>query len=196
MAGKQLEHDLWEIWDQKPTMTSLEKDQLCEILPLDVASRLHEVFSVHLACYWILFVYLHRVVWWTLPHSPTTQSALQQVWQHFQDSYGEVVDGSKIVHPGLLWPVFIFGAECPNEYRRNWAVEQLEALGDSKPVLQAQPESNSTIPPFNISSGATKNARRAARLLRELIKRQEDTKARVDDRDLSVELFGCYFSLM
>lgn len=196
MASKQLEHDLWEIWDQRPTMVSLDKEQLLQMLPADLALRLHEVFSVHLACYWILFVYLHRVVWWSLPHSKPTRSALNQVWEHFQESYGEESDGSTIVHPGLLWPVFLFGCECPEEVQRKWSLDQLEALGRSKPTLQAQPPCKDGLPPFRLSAGATRNAQRAARLLRELIKRQEETKARVDDRDLSIEMFGCYFSLV
>lgn len=196
VASKQLEHDLWEIWDQRPTMVSLDKEQLLQMLPTDLALRLHEVFSVHLACYWILFVYLHRVVWWGLPHSKTARSALNQVWEHFQESYGEVTDGSTTVHPGLLWPVFLFGCECPEEVQRKWSVDQLEALGRSKPTLQPQSPSEDGLPPFRLSAGATRNAQRAARLLRELIKRQEETKARVDDRDLSIEMFGCYFSLV
>jgi hypothetical protein len=197
VACKLLEQKLWEIWDQRPTVLSLTKDQICAMLPPDVALRLHEVYAVHLACYWILFVYLHRVLWWNLPHAQTTRHAMCQVWEHFQKSYGEiVVNGAKIVHPGLLWPVFLFGTETPDKAKRAWCVKQLEALGESKADVQAPSADSDTLPLFKIRPGATKNAKRAAQLLQELIKRQDATGARVDDRDLSVEMFGCYFSLV
>ncbi|KAL6243470.1 hypothetical protein RBB50_009462 [Rhinocladiella similis] len=196
VASKQLEEQLWEIWDQRPAIISLNKDQLCSMLPTDLALRLHEVFSVHLACYWVLFVYLHRVVWWNLPHSATTTSALNRVWELFQQCYGEVVNGSKIVHPGLLWQVFLFGSECTDKTHRKWSVTQLEGLASSKTVLQTQTCNSDGLPSFKMSAGVTRNAKRALLLLKELIRRQEQTKVRVDDRTLSMEMFGCYFSLV
>ncbi|KIW46834.1 uncharacterized protein PV06_02466 [Exophiala oligosperma] len=196
VASKQLEEQLWEIWDQRPAMISLSKDQLCSMLPTDLALRLHEVYSVHLACYWVLFVYLHRVVWWNLPHSATTTSALNRVWELFQQCYGEEIDGSKIVHPGLLWQVFLFGSECTDETHRTWSVQQLEGLASSKMVLQTQTGNSDGLPSFKMSAGVTRNAKRALLLLKELIRRQQKTKVRVDDRTLSMEMFGCYFSLV
>ena len=80
--------------------------------------------------------------------------------------------------------------------RRTWAIEQLEALGEAKPVLENEGTNAETLPLFRLSAGATRNAKRAASLLRELIKEQEQANARVDDRDLSMKMFGCYFSIV
>jgi hypothetical protein len=164
----------------------------------DVATRLEEIFSTYLASFWILFVHLHRVCWWHLPHSPLVRRALEECWRHMHQAYGEEVNGPlrKVIHPSLLWPLFLFGSECRNNDQRNWAIEQLEALGEAKPVVPLEGTDADTLPPFRLSSGATRNAHRAAVLLRELIKEQDAKKERVDDRDLSMRMFGCYFSIV
>lgn len=141
-------------------------------------------------------MYLHRVVWWHLPHSETAESALEETWKHLQRSFGEVVEGEKkVVHPALLWPLFMFGSECEDAARRDWAVEQLMALGNASAVVSYDEEGES-LAPFRLSLGATRNAKRAAVLLKELIARQGASKSRVDDKELSMELFGCHFSII
>lgn len=198
VASKQLEKDLWEVWRQRPTIMSLSRDELAQSLSPDLAIRLEELFNLHFASFWILFVYLHRVTWWHLPHSPTATAALNNVWQNLQKSYGEVVDGtgSKILHPGLLWPVFLFGTECPDKYRQTWAIEQLETLGATRPRSNSVDLGREDLPPFRVSPGATKNAKRAALLLKQLVKEQNECNTRVDDRQLSIQMFGCYFSIV
>jgi hypothetical protein len=199
---KELEGELWRLWEQRPEVMSLPLDQLMILLPSDMANRMHEVFSLFLASFWILFVYLHRVCWWSLAHSATVRTALGEVWKHLQSAYGEWTMGNesekkKVVHPALLWPVFLFGAECVEEERQNWAVDQLQALAQARPVLQLHDDEDEEIlPPFRMGFGATRNAKRAAVLLRELVEQQANLGARVDDRDLSMKLFGCYFSFV
>ena len=198
VACKQLESELFELWDVRPTIISLTTEQLTQVLSPDLAVRLEEIFSVYLASFWVLFVYLHRISWWHLPHSTLAKRALNEVWDHMQRAYGEEVNSPlrRVIHPSLLWPLFLFGSECQNASQRAWAIEQLDALGEAKPILGGKPNNTETLPPFRLSSGATRNAKRAAALLRELIKEQDEHKARVDDRDLSMKLFGCYFSIV
>lgn len=197
-ACKQIETELFELWDYRPAVISVPAEQLMAVVSPDVATRLEEIFSTYLASFWILFVYLHRISWWHLPLSPLARRALSEVWRHMQRAYGEEVNGPlhKVIHPCLLWPLFLFGSECQNEDQRIWACEQLEALGEAKPVLPREGTDADTIPPFKLSSGATRNAHRAALLLRELIKEQDMKQGRVDDRDLSMKMFGCYFSIV
>jgi hypothetical protein len=197
-ACKQLEMELFELWDYRPAIISVTAEQFKAVVSADLATRLEEVFSVYLASFWILFVYLHRVSWWNWPHSALTTRALNEVWQHLQRAYGEEVNGPlhKIIHPSLLWPLFLFGSESRDSVQRNWAIEQLEALGEAKPTLRSDAEDTETLPAFKLGSGATRNAKRAATLLRELIQEQDEKGMRVDDRDLSMKLFGCYFSIV
>ncbi|KAJ0412952.1 hypothetical protein BJY00DRAFT_320280 [Aspergillus carlsbadensis] len=208
LTYREIESQLWRLWSERPKVMLLSMDGLARLISPDIATRLCQVFSVHLASFWILFVYLHRVCWWNLPHSSTVQRALEEVWLHLQAAYGESPAASneseaaeeargKTVHPTLLWPVFLFGLECPQTDRRDWAIAQLIALGRSKPALALRgDEDNETLPPFRISSGATRNASRAATLLKALVEQQDKTAGRVDDRDLSMKMFGCYFCIV
>ncbi|KAF4986362.1 hypothetical protein FGRMN_10889 [Fusarium graminum] len=196
--GKQIDGKLWDLWAQCPSLLSLSTAELSMSVAPDMATRLQEVSSVYLASFWILFVYLHRVCWWHLPHTETVTDALGKTWQHMKNSYGEADDNSlrRTVHPALMWPVFLFGAECKVNEHRNWAIEQLEALGRARPVLRPQNQSQETLPAFRISHGATRNAKRAALLLQALTQKQEEINCRVDDRDLAMDMFGCYFSIV
>lgn len=198
LACKQIETELFELWHSRPTVISVKAEQLMQVVSSDVATRLEEIFNVYLASFWILFVYLHRVSWWNFPLSSTASRALGETWNSMQRAYGEVSEQTqqKVVHPALLWPLFMFGCECKDESQRTWAIEQLEALSEAKPVLEDEESDSQSLPPFKLSSGATRNAKRAAILLRELIKQQDELKVRVDDRDLSMKMFNCYFSIV
>ena len=196
IASKRLELELMHLWRQRPQIIRLSTAQLLDLVCADVADRLDAIFSLYMASFWILFVYLHRVVWWHLPHSEMTQSALEETWKNLQRSFGEVLEGQKVVHPALLWPLFMFGSECNIQTRRDWAIEQLEALGDANTVVNDDDGGEESLAPFRLSIGATRNAKRAAILLRELVRRQTISNCRVDDKDLSIELFGCHFSVI
>lgn len=201
-ACKQLESELSELWNFRPTVISLTAEQLREVVSADLATRLEEVFSVYLASFWILFVYLHRVSWWNLPlnlpHSNLVRRALSEVWRTMQRAYGEVIEGTtkKVVHPSLLWPLFLFGSECLDPRQREWAIQQLEDLGEVKPVLENEESDTDILSPFRLCSGATRNAKRAAVLLTKLTEEQDRKNFRVDVRDLSMKLFGCHFSIV
>ncbi|KAG0649134.1 hypothetical protein D0Z07_4239 [Hyphodiscus hymeniophilus] len=141
IACKQLELELIHLWRQRPQIIRLSISQLREIVCADVAGRLEAIFNLYMASFWILFVYLHRVVWWHLPLSEIAARALEETWQNLQRSFGEVVEGEKkVVHPALLWPLFMFGSECGDEARRRWAIEQLLALGEASTVVRDEDE--------------------------------------------------------
>ncbi|KAF4472183.1 C6 finger domain-containing [Fusarium albosuccineum] len=89
LVGKQFQNDLWDLWAERPSAISLTSTDLSKTMASDMAIRLEEVFSVYLASFWILFVYLHRVCWWHLAHTPTVHGALDETWDSFQRSYGE-----------------------------------------------------------------------------------------------------------
>ncbi|KAJ4236957.1 hypothetical protein NW759_000080 [Fusarium solani] len=198
LVGKQFQAELWDLWAQRPSAISLTADDLARTVAPDMATRLEEIFSVYLASFWILFVYLHRVSWWHLAHTSTVEGALNETWEFMQRSYGERDDCGqyKTVHPALMWPVFVFGAECPDESRRQWAIAQLRGLAKPRPVLEVENGELDTLPAFRMSRGATKNAKRAALLLESLIEKQGEIRGRVDDRDLAMEMFGCHFSIV
>lgn len=198
LEGKRIHGRLWDLWAQCPSVTSLSTAELSMSVAPDVAMRVREVSGIYLASFWILFVYLHRICWWHLPHTKAVTGALEKTWEHMKNSYGESDDRiqEKTVHPALMWPVFLFGAECKTVEHRTWAIEQLKALGKERPVLMSEAQCLENLPAFRISHGATRNAKRAALLLEALIQKQEETNCRVDERDLSMDMFNCYFSIV
>ncbi|KAJ0149007.1 hypothetical protein HZ326_8432 [Fusarium oxysporum f. sp. albedinis] len=102
-----------------------------------------------------------------------------------------------IIHTiALMWPVFLFGAECEADEHCSWAIEQLKALGRARPVLKSQNQSLETLPAFRISHGATRNAKRAALLLEALTRKQAEKNCRVDDKGLAMDMFNCYFAMV
>jgi hypothetical protein len=198
LEGKQIHCKLWDLWAQCPSIISLTTTELSMSVAPDVAARIQEISSIYLASFWILFVYLHRICWWHLPHTEVVIGALEKTWEHMTNSYGEADDKGQemTVHPALMWPVFLFGAECKDEGQRSWAIEQLKALGRARPVLKSQNQNLDTLPAFRISHGATRNAKRASLLLEALTQKQKEMNCRVDDRDLAMEMFNCYFSMV
>lgn len=101
-----------------------------------------------------------------------------------------------MVHPSLLWPLFLFGCESVDLKQREWTIQQLEDLGEIKPVLEDEDSEAEILPPFRMSSGATRNAKRAAILLTKLVEEQDRQHCKIDARELSMKLFGCHFSLV
>jgi hypothetical protein len=198
LEGKRIHSKLWDLWAQCPSVISLSTAELSMSVAPDVAMRVREVSNIYLASFWILFVYLHRICWWHLPHTEAVTGALEKTWEHMKDSYGELDDRihEKTVHPALMWPVFVFGAECKDGEHRIWAIEQLKALGRARPVLKSEAQALENLPAFRISHGATKNAKRAALLLEALTRKQEETNCRIDERDLAMDMFNCYFSIV
>ncbi|KAH8168695.1 fungal specific transcription factor domain-containing protein [Sarocladium implicatum] len=195
LRGRQLQSELHDLWEERPSIISLTATELSRTLSPDVAARLHEVFSVYLASYWILFVYLHRVCWWHLAHTDVVRDALAQTWKFFQSSFSERGQ-LKTVHPALMWPVFVYGSETTCEAQQEWAIEQIKRLALPRPVVEPDSNCVDRLPDLRLSQGVTQNALRAGALLEALIAEQKSSCTRVDIRDLSVKIFGYYFSIV
>lgn len=96
-------------------MRSLTVEQLREVVSVDLATQFEEIFSVYLASFWILFVYLHRVSWWHLKHSDIVQRALSEVWRTMQQVYGgsHRRDNEKGCTPFFIMASFPFRVRVP-----------------------------------------------------------------------------------
>lgn len=218
LRGRQIQSELEDLWEERPTIVSLTAADLAQTMAPDLASRIHEVFGVYLASYWILFVYLHRVCWWHLPHTTTVTNALSQTWKNLQCSYSSSEEDAeeereqeerrssqlkrknkkRTVHPALMWPVFIYGSETTSDTEQKWAVEQIKRLALPRPIVMESDgyKCSDRLPPLRLSQGVTQNALRAGMLLESLIMQQRSSGARVDIRDLAVDMFGCFFSIV
>jgi hypothetical protein len=201
-ACKQAETELFELWHFRPAIISMTAQQLGQVVPSDLATKLEEVFSIYLANFWILFVYLHRVSWWNLPQSELARRTLAETWRQLQRAYGEemVVDGTakkRGAHPSLQWLLFVFGCECSEKSQRKWAIEQLETLGEARPVVDAEDPSIDMLFPFGSTNARpVRNIKRVAALVTKVTEEQDRLKTRADVRAISMEMFGHYISIV
>jgi Fungal specific transcription factor domain len=204
---RQFEQELQRLWRQRPKILDFTKQELSKIVCDDVAGRLEEVFSIYAASFWAHFIYIHRVAWWNLSHSATVTKAIDETWQMMRRSVREPHDTMQAstlntvkvtIHPGLMWPLYLFGCETTCENQQQWAVGQLDSLGDYSIYNPGENEDSDgdALPSFNFEKGGVQNAKRAAALLKEQIKRQNKLKRRVDGKHLSQEMFGCQFSII
>jgi hypothetical protein len=183
-------------------------EELEAIVCKDIAFKLVELFSVYAAAFWVHFMYIHRVAWWGLPHSDVAKKAVNETWRALRRSRGlpeQSTDDEEaivplpnsIIHPGLMWPLFLFGCETPDPLCQDWAVDQLKALGEaSAGDQQMDVGATNELPSFRLAQKGAQNSVRASVLLKELVQRQTKLGARVDGKYLSLELFGCHFSII
>lgn len=183
-------------------------EELGSIVCREIAFKLGELFSVYAASFWVHFIYIHRVAWWNLPHSDIAKKAVDEAWrnlrrsrdlpeEHTDDEDVGALPPNSVIHPGLMWPLFLFGCETPDPFRQDWAIAQLKALGEASSGTQEDAaKGRYELPSFRLAQKGAQNSMRASLLLKELVQRQTKLGARVDGKYLSLELFGCHFSII
>lgn len=203
------EEELQELWKRRPGILSLNADQLKDSVSPDLAQRLEQLFSVYLATFWCHFVYIHRVAFWHMEHTPIVKKALQQVGNMMRRSVGQPMDqlefdtsvvrnARNTVHPGLMWTCFLFGCEVGEPIQENWAVMQLGALGKLRNNRPSEGNSGEQMELLSMSldEKGARNALKLSKLLHHLAERQTKLGTRVDGKYLCQELFGCYLYII
>jgi hypothetical protein len=111
-----------------------------------------------------------------------------------------VVDGTakkRGAHPSLQWLLFVFGCECSEKSQRKWAIEQLETLGEARPVVEAEdPSIDMLFPLGSTHARPVRNIKRVAALLTKVTEEQDRLKMRADVRAISMEMFGYHISIV
>ena len=161
-----------------------------------------------MATFWAHFIYIHRVAYWSLKHSPVALKAIEETGHMMRRSVGQpdrdrAFDVSlprtaaNVIHPGLMWTCFIYGCEVADPVQQQWSVLQLRALADREleSLSQTGPVADA-FPACRLDQKGVQNALKASRLLERLVERQTATKTRVDGKFLSQELFGCSFYVL
>lgn len=202
------EEDLQALWKKRPGVLSLSAEQLGYFVSSDIASRLEQLFSIYMATFWNHFIYIHRVAFWTLKHTPIVKKAIYEAGNMMRRSVGQPIDDylfdrslprtpANSIHPGLMWVCFLWGCEVEDPVQQEWAVLQLEALGKLSSLdLDEAPAQGEELFAFRLDEKAAQNAIRASKLLAVLIDRQKGLGARVDGKYLSQEIFGCHFYII
>ncbi|OBT85370.1 hypothetical protein VE02_05047 [Pseudogymnoascus sp. 03VT05] len=205
-ACKTIDTELKKLWRQRPRVLDLTAKDLSGVVCEDIAERLDELFAVYIATFWAHFLYIHRVAWWGLPHSSTAKEALDEFWRMMcrsvrepednKENHLSAMDRQKVIHPGLMWPMFMFGCEVEIGEKQQWSVTQLRLLGERTVTPDTEQQHSDSLPPYRLGQKGAQNAIRASVLLNEVVKRQNETGARVDGKYLSLELFGCHFTII
>jgi hypothetical protein len=207
------EEELDELWRRRPSILDLDASQLRHFVSENIARRLEQLFSVYIATFWAHFIYIHRVAYWTLQHTPIALKALTQTGNMMRRSVGQPIHQhafdsnilrttSTSIHPGLMWVCFLFGCEVPDPVQQEWAVLQLRALGRlSGTTGQRQGTAfdnneGDGLPIGGLDQKGAQTALKVARLLEVIIERQTKLGARVDGKYLSQEIFGCHFYII
>ncbi|KAG5761750.1 hypothetical protein H9Q72_010144 [Fusarium xylarioides] len=204
------EEELQELWQRRPGILNLNAAQLGQFVARDIASRLEQLFSIYIATFWNHYVYIHRVAFWTLKHTPIMQKALQQSGNMMRRSINQPIDqhafdptiqrtAANSIHPGLMWVCFLFGCEVEDPIQQEWAVQQLRALGELSATPGEERESSASedeLLAFRLDEKGAQTALRVSQLLSVLVDRQRALGARVDGKYLCQELFGCHFYII
>ncbi|KAF5537619.1 C6 finger domain-containing protein [Fusarium mexicanum] len=204
------EEELQELWQRRPGILNLNAAQLGQFVARDIANRLEQLFSIYIATFWNHYVYIHRVAFWTLKHTPIMQKALQQSGNMMRRSISQPIDQhafdptiqrtpANSIHPGLMWVCFLFGCEVEDPIQQEWAVLQLRALGElsATPGDEREPSaSEDELLAFRLDEKGSQTALRVSQLLSVLVERQRALGARVDGKYLCKELFGCHFYII
>lgn len=207
-ACRGFEKELQNLWSRRPRIMDITTEELEAIVCKDIAFKLVELFGVYAASFWVHFISIHRVAWWNLPHSDIVKKAINETWRALRRSRGlpeQLTDDDEardplpnsVIHPGLMWPLFLFGSETSDPFCQGWAVAQLKALGEASAGGQEMDiGTTDELPSFRLAQKGAQNAIRASVLWKELVQRQSKLGARVDGKYLSLELFGCHFSII
>lgn len=201
------EEELQDLWKRRPGILNLNAEQLKQFVSEDLAQRLEQLFSVYIATFWGHFIYIHRVAFWNLDHTPIVKKALQETGNMMRRSVCQPMDrhefditlertSSNSIHPGLMWTCFMFGCEVREPVQERWAVAQLRALGKLKRSDAANGDEEAELLAFSLDEKGAQNALKASRLLELLIDRQTRAGDRVDGKYLCQELFGCHFYII
>lgn len=207
------EEELEELWRRRPSILDLDASQLRLFVSENIARRLEQLFSVYIATFWAHFIYIHRVAYWTLQHTPIALKALTQTGNMMRRSVGQPIHqhafdasisrtASTAIHPGLMWVCFLFGCEVPDPVQQEWAVLQLRALGrlsgttGQRQGTALDSNEGDGLPIGGLDQKGAQTALKVARLLEVIIERQTKLGARVDGKYLSQEIFGCHFYII
>ncbi|KAH8662437.1 hypothetical protein BX600DRAFT_414532 [Xylariales sp. PMI_506] len=204
-ACRGFEDELQELWRRRPGILNLDSEKLKEFVSPDIARGLERLFSVYIATFWSHFIYIHRVAYWSLKHTPIVEKALQETGNMMRRSVGQSMQQlefdttlprtpANVIHPGLMWTCMIFGCEVTDPIQQDWCVSQLKALGELDPsTYKESSDPFDDLSAFRLDKKGAQNALKISKLLRLIIQRQGESRARVDGKYVSQELFGCSF---
>jgi hypothetical protein len=169
--GHQVSQELHDLWKARPSSFNIltEPQSLSTALQPQLARRVLQNLRVYRANFQSQFIYLHRVAFIRYPCTSEVIDAVSTILKEARAIIEEVRQNGDMsescLPPTMLWPLFLAGLECGME-ERIWV---MDTMRDLKGVPSAP---------------------KTLELLKEVTRRQDDQKERVDQRFVRRELFG------
>lgn len=176
-AGKIVE-DLDALWARRPQILDLAwqaNGRIGIYLSPKIATNVESHLRTYVANYYACFVHLQRAVYPYLASTPKTTDAVGQIVAlvRLSCSVGQGEELENRLSVSMLWPLMMAGCEIEDSETREWLIGVVEGM-----------------------SKRVGNARRTARLIREICERQERWKQRADARTVMQEIFGTIFAII
>ncbi|CEJ58570.1 Putative DEHA2G13156p [Penicillium brasilianum] len=183
--------DIKSLWQQRPPlMDHAVAGKLATLLSPSLAETITRTMRVYHANYYASFIHLHRVAYKNLPRTADVMYAMNEIRQVTKmilespwiSSPQEIPaigtpNASTTTLPSLpvnmLWPLLMLGVEVEEPEERTWVISCIKGME-------------------NVAS----NAGITADVLQEVIRRQDETRQRVDIRKVMHETFDRAFAIV
>lgn len=136
------------------------------------AKRITKSSRVALANYYAAFIHLHRVAYRHLPCTKDVSDAMESIRQ-ITHMMVEAQDLGESLPVNMLWPLLMWGSEEKNTDERVWILSTIRDMSD-----------------------AVNNAAITADVLQEVLRRQDDTRQRIDIRTVMHDMFQSCFAIV
>lgn len=175
--GHQVSKELHELWKTRPPSFNVlaKPESLSVALQPQLARRILQNLRVYVANFQSQFIYLHRVAFIRYPCTDDVINAVSTILKEARAIVEDVHQNGDMsescLPPTMLWPLFLAALECDIE-DRTWVLEMMREL-------KGVPSAPKTL-----------------ELLKEVTRRQDDQKERVDQRFVRRELFGSEYDVI
>lgn len=178
IIASKISRDLGTLWDSRPPLMdyALNGKLTSAHISSSLVFTITRTFRTYFANYNASKIHLHRVAYKHLPLSADTEKAISNI-RYTARLMVEVGAASgpeqEMLPVNMLWPLLMWGTEENDTEAREWILIQIN----------------------NMEQVAT-NAKVTAQVLREVQKRQDASKTRVDVRTVMHDIFNSCFAIV
>lgn len=173
-----ISRDLGTLWDMRPPLMdyALNGKLTPEHISPSLVFTITRTFRTYFANYNASKIHLHRVAYKHLPLSVDTEQAMSNIRNTARlmvEAAASLNPEQRILPVNMLWPLLMWGCEETDPEMREWLIVQINGM-----------------------EGVATNARITAQVLREVQRRQDGEKMRVDVRTVMHDIFNSCFAIV
>lgn len=169
--------DLEALWNHRPRVLDIydRPEELFDTLNPHLAIEVCQIFKQYMANFLASFIYLHRVAFAIYPRTDRVHGAVDKIIQLADSSQQQQQEDHQkhgLLPMSFIWPLFVAGLEGSLEQRR-WIIQEMQRVIEDAGAPQLRHP----------------NAVQALTLLKEMTRRQDESRTRTDSRCVRRELF-------